>query len=383
MSSKVYFDRPTPMKQLFRPSPLRLSLLLSWLAVGTFSTSGWIDAKDVVTPAVGYLRFDCPGASDTHLSVPFQRPARWSGKLAASPVDQGSGTIRISLAGSPAFSSGELTATPHLLLSRAPAGANGRHFLITAHTASTTDIAATPAEVAGLTTDDQISIIPAWTLAALFPPTTQSTFHPSTGPLATQRGSELLFFNNSSDGIALAPSRRFYLTTGGWFEVGSYLSADDEVILPGQAFAVRHRTGAAATTFVPFDEVSGTVVSLALPVASGTARETMVAPPRPAPLTLDQLDLTGGDFEESASTAIGDRKDQLLVFDLTTPEINRTPSATYFRSGGQWLRDSTGFPASGNTPIEPSAGLLIRKATGATASVARWENAPAYNLTTP
>ena len=104
MYFQVYFDRPTPMKQLFRSSPLRLSLLLSWLAVGTFSTSGWVDARDVVTPAFGYLRFDCLGASDTHLSVPFQRPDRWSGKLAASPVDQGNGTIRVSLAGSPAFS---------------------------------------------------------------------------------------------------------------------------------------------------------------------------------------------------------------------------------------------------------------------------------------
>lgn len=365
--------------------PHRFSCLsvLPAIILGAGFLTGWIDARDVVTPAVGYLRFDCPGASDTHLSVPFQRPARWSGKLAASPVDQGSGTIRISLAGSPGFSTGELTATPHLLLSRAPTGAIGRHFLVTGHTASTIDITATPAEIAGLTIEDQISIIPAWTLAALFPPTTQSTFHPSTGPLATQRGSELLFFNNSSDGIALAPSRRFYLTSAGWFEVGSYLSADDEIILPGQAFAVRHRSGATATTFVPFDEVSGTVVSLALPVASGTARETIVAPPRPAPLTLDQLDLTGLNFEESASTAIGDRKDQLLIFDLTSPEINRTPSATYFRSGGQWLLDSTGFPASGNTPIEPSAGLLIRKATGAAASVDRWENAPAYDLTTP
>jgi uncharacterized protein (TIGR02597 family) len=359
------------------------SILLSWLAITTFSTPAWSDAKDLVTPAVGYLRFDCLPASDTPLSVPFQRPSRWSGKLAAAPVDQGGGTVRLTLTGSPAFANGELTAAPHLLLSRAPAGAIGRHFAITAHSAASVDLAATPADLAGLINEDQISIIPAWTLATLFPAASQSTFHLSTGPLATQRGSELLFFNDVGEGINLAPSRRFYLTAAGWFEAGSYLSANDQVILPGQAFAVRHRTGAAATTFVPFDEVSGNIISLALPVAAGKADDAMVAPPRPTPVTLDQLDLTGLIFVESSSTAIGDRKDQLILFDATVAEMNRRPSAIYFRNGGQWKQDTTGFPSSGTTQIEPSAGLLIRKAAGTTASIPRWSNAPAYDLTTP
>ena len=173
------------------------------------------------------------------------------------------------------------------------------------------------------------------------------------------------------------------MTTTGWFEAGAYPAADNIVILPGQAFAVRHRATAAATIFAPLDEVSGEALSLTLPVADGSQQDTMVAPPRPTPITLDQLDLAGTAFEESASTAAVDRKDQLLVFDASIPSINREPSAAYFRSGGQWLRDTTGFPASGSVAIEPSSGLLIRKAAGTTASVPRWRNAPVYDLTIP
>lgn len=360
----------------------RLTSILR-ITSGALLLTGAVEAKDIVTPAVGYLRFDCHANSDTHLSVPFQRPARWSGKLVAAPAEQGEGRIRLTLGGAPGFSNGELTTTPHLLLSRAPTGAIGRHFLIVDHTADSIDFAAAPADLGDLDDSDEISIIPAWTLATLFPATTQTTFHLSSGPLATQRGSELLFFNNDSEATNLAPSRRFYLTATGWFEAGSYLAADDVILFPGQAFAVRHRTGAAATTFVPFDEVSGTVVSVALPVASGTARDTMVALPRPTLITLDELDLTGSSFEESPSTAISDRKDQLILFDATTPELNRRPSAIHFRTGGEWKEDTTGFPSSGSTPIEPSTGLLIRKAAGSTAAVPRWDNAPAYDLTTP
>jgi uncharacterized protein (TIGR02597 family) len=353
------------------------------LAVAVSAATLALEAKDTVTPAIGFFRFDCLPGSDTHVSVPFQRPARWSGKLSAAPADQGGGTMRLTLEGSPAFSPGELTTAPHLAICRDPSGPNGRHFPITAHSAGTIDITATPADLAGLGNGGLISVVPAWTLATLFPPASQTTFHPSSGPLAPQRGSELLFFNNGSEGINLAPSRRFFVTSTGWFEAGAYTAADQVVILPGQAFVVRHRAAATATTFVPLDDVSDAVVSLPLPVANGSPRDTMVAPPRPTPVILDQLDFAGMAFEQSASTAAGDRKDQLLVFDSSAPSINREPSAIYFRSAGQWLRDTTGFPVSGSVALEPSSGLLIRKASRATASLPRWSNAPTYDLTTP
>ena len=340
-------------------------------------------AKDTVSPAVGFLRFDCLSGSDTPLSVPFQRPARWSGRLGAAPAVQGTGSVRVTLAGTPAFAAGELLAARHLLFIRDSAGPVGRHFLIIGHTASTIDLAASPGFIDGLAEGDLVSVVPGWTLATLFPPATQTTFHPSGGPLATQRGSELLFYNNTGEGTGLAPSRRFFVTSSGWFEVGDYAAADEVAILPGQAFVVRHREGAAATTFVPFDEVPPSTVSLPVAVSGNSAQESSMAPPRPVTSTLDQLGLADPVFTESASSALVDRKDELLVFDGVGAGINRGPSAVYFRSGGQWLRDTAGFPVSGTTLLEPSEGLLIRKAPGTAPAVLWWNQLPVYDLTAP
>lgn len=342
-----------------------------------------VGAKDTVSPAVGYLRFDCLPGSDTPLSVPFQRPARWSGKLGSPPAAQGGGTTRLALAGSPAFAAGELLATAHFLFVRDSTGPAGRHFPIIAHTAATIDVSSSPDSIAGLAEGDLVSVIPGWTLATLFPPATQSTFHLSTGPLASQRGSELLLFNDTGEGAALAPSRRFFVTSSGWLEVGDYSDAGDVIIPPNQPFVVRHREGAAATTFVPLDEVSSEGVALPLVTVNGSVKEVRLAPPRPVPASLDQLGLSGSVFTESTGTGPADRKDELVVFDGTAPGINRSPSAVYFRSGGQWLLDTTGFPSSGGTMIEPSDGLLIRKAAGTSATTSWWINLPVYDLTAP
>jgi hypothetical protein len=41
------------------------------LAVTLLATSAALEAKDTVSPAVGFLRFDCLSGSDTYLSIPF------------------------------------------------------------------------------------------------------------------------------------------------------------------------------------------------------------------------------------------------------------------------------------------------------------------------
>ncbi len=346
------------------------------------SPLGEVRAATVYSPVAGFLKFDCPAASDTIVSVPFHRTPRWAGRVLAAPSNQGGNVFRISLKDSPSFAADELTANRHLLYCRDAAGPEGRHFTIVAHGANSIDVSAGPADLSGLTTDSQVSVIPAWTLDTLFPAATQTTLHASTGPLATQRASELLFFDATTAGTSLAPTRRFYVTSSGWFEVGSFGAAGSTVIAPGQSFIIRHPAGVAATTFLPNQQVYGGKVTLPIPVANGKARDTMLSLPRPVLLTLAQLDFAPGDFVESASTSPGDRKDQLLVFDNSQAERNKLPAAIYYRSGGQWLRDGTNA-VSNSVTIEPSAGLLLRKAAGGADSVVLWKNAPTYDVTAP
>ena len=339
-------------------------------------------AATVYSPVVGFVKFDCPPNADTVVSVPFHRAPRWAGRLLSAPSDQGGGVFRLALKDTPSFAANELKSTPHVLFCRDPAGPEGRHFAITDHGANSIDVSAVAGDLSGLTVDSRISVIPSWTLDSLFPAATQTTLHASNGPLATQRGSELLFFDNTTVGTSLAPTRRFYVTTAGWFESGTFLAAGSTVIAPGQAFLIRHPAGVAATTFVPNQQVYGGKVTLRVPVANGKARDTMLSPPRPVLLTLSQLDFAPGDFVESASNAVADRKDQLLVYDNSQPEQNRLPAAIYFRSGGQWRRDGTNA-VSDSVTIEPSAGLLLRKAAGGADTVVLWKNAPIYDVAAP
>lgn len=347
---------------------------------------GTASAAEVFSPVVGFLKFDCLAESDTVVSAPFHQTARWAGRVAAVPTSPSPGVVRISLKDNPSFATGELKNSPHHLYCRDTTGAHrGRHFLIVEHGANTVDVSAGLSDLGSLAIDGLVSIIPAWTLNTLFPPASQTTLHASTGSLASQRVSELLFFDATTVGSSLAPTRRFFVTGAAWFEVGSYSAAGSTVIEPGQAFIIRHPAGVAATTFVPNQQVHGGLVALTLGATRDSIdRDIMVALPRPVPMTLDQLDFGPGQFVESATVAIGDRKDQLLVFNNAQALRNRQPSDIYFRTGGQWVRDNgTTYPAAGGQTIEPSAGLMIRREGDAGTSTLVWVNAPTYDVTAP
>jgi len=63
--------------------------------------------------------------------------------------------------------------------------------------------------------------------------------------------------------------------------------------------------------------------------------------------------------------------------------MNKPPSAIYFRSGNAWRKQGEGSTAFDAEPIEPSAGLLFRKAAAGTVSPIRWANDPTYDVTAP
>lgn len=369
--------KPPVFRCLFGPFQLGLA------SIGIFASTCLVSplAADSFSPVYGFRRFDCPGGSDTVVSVPFHATPRWAGRLAGAPAAQGSTKTRLTLEGSPAFAAGELTDDAHWLCVRDANGPSGRYFSISAHGADTVDIDGALAEFINLPADGLISIVPAWTLESLFPAASQTTFHPSTGVLANERGSELLFFDSANAGTDLAPARRFHIVNDAWAEIGATGDAGATLLPPGQAFIVRHREGADDTIFLASQQVFGGEVALAVRVSGGVGQDNVVAPPRPLPVRLDALDLAP--FEESASTAPADRKDQLLVFDNTNAGHNKAPSAVYFRSAGHWHADSTGFPLADDTEIDPSSGFTLRKASAGGDGILIWTNSPTYDVTAP
>lgn len=363
-----------------------LNLLASACTALLAASAGIADSRaqeSVVSAPSGFLRVLCKGGSDTRVSVPFHPVARWSGPLAAAPVDAGAGTVRLSLGFPPSIAAGTFANSLHYVYVRATAAAEGRHFPIVVHEAGAVDIEAALGDLGGLAAGDRVEILPGWTLDRLFPPGQQTTIHPSTGRLSSGRGSEILFFNEEGEGIRLAPSRRFFLNEDGWIEVGSYTAAGEVAVLPGQAFLIRHPAGSADTSFVAMQQVYVGPVSLPVRVAAGARQDSIVAPPLPVPVALSSLALDAAIFEESANLDEESRRDELIVYDNAAVGINKKPSAIYFRSGGKWIEDAAGFPDADAVRIEPSSGLLIRKAGGGGDLVLRWSQPPGQDLAQP
>ena len=162
----------------------------------------------------------------------------------------------------------------------------------------------------------------------------------------------------------------------------AFAAAGSELILPGESFVIRHPAGTAPTTFTTMHQVYAGTVSLPLKTSLGKRQDSVVAPPRPVPVALEDLGISGS-FAESLTTGPADRVDELLVFDNSAAALNKAPAAVYFRSGGNWIEDTAGFPLANATLIEPSAGLLVRKAAAAADVMLQWPNHPVYDLSLP
>jgi uncharacterized protein (TIGR02597 family) len=332
----------------------------------------------LATEPVGFNKVTCKGGSDTLVTVPFHQKPVFSGKVGPLPVVT-EGTAAITPVGSPALPAGYYTSAPHYL--RFLDGAmDGAWFEVTANTTTSISIAVGDASLGALSSGARFDVIPHWTLGTLLPGPTQSALHHSAGKLPPGRGSSLMLADVTREGIRLAPDRIYFVTTGGWFEAaGGFPAADDVVVDPGQVLIIRHKSGAADTVFRTTNRVHRYDHSTTLTSGPGGPRDHAVGLMRPVPVQLADLDLDATAFLDSASAALVDRKDEVLVYDNLSAALNKTPSKIYFRVGGQWFEDAGGthLPA-GTASIPPSNALVIRKAATATPRALVWVNSPRY-----
>lgn len=341
---------------------------------------GWVifsNATDVSSRIVGYNVVDCPEGSDTIVSVPFHRPASFSGAVDGAPSVNGT-EVTITPKASPTFAVGDFTLEAHYL--QFVGGAReGWIFEVLPHSTSTITIDSAGEDLSNLADGDRFEVIPHWTLATLFPKATQTTIHESSSKLSTGRKSRVLFFDETSDGISLAPDRVFFLTADGWFQSTAGLpAADDVVVPPGKAFVIRHPAMEGDTKFIPHQMVVESSWSAPLKVRAAGGQDNAIALVRPIPVKLSELGLDSDTFDDSADNDSNNRADELLVYDNLEAAINKAPSRIYFRVGGEWrLDDGATYPAVDTDEILPSTGLVVRKAAGSDETL-RWLNTPTY-----
>ncbi len=334
-------------------------------------------ADEIVTAVVGFNVTDCPAGSDTIVSVPFHRPVSGIGTLTGVPQIEGD-SATVMVAGSPEFADGRFTMEPHFLRFTGGSARAGWHYLVSSHGLQSLVIDLGGDDLAGVADGDAFELVPYWTLASLFP-TGNETIHESTGLLLNERATEVFFFDRESVALNLAPNRKFFRIDIGWREVApGFPDADHVVVTPGTSFVIRHPAVAQPTRFTAHQWVETGNQAYVLATDALRARDHHLGSARPVPVKLADLDLEPPVFVESASTDPGDRADELHVFDNTLAAVNRQAAAVYFRAGGQWVRDESGYPASDNVEIDAGVGLMIRKAPTAGGTPVIWVNTPRY-----
>lgn len=349
-----------------------IAVTLSWALI-----AGFANAQTATSRIVGYNSTTCPGGSDTFVSVPFHQAPTYSGSFGASAFISNS-VISLQSSGTPGWTPNEFVGTHYLKITTGSAA--GLILEISANTADSLTVDPTGFGFLSISSGDRFLIIPHWTLATLLPAATQTTLHQSVGNLLPQRGSELLFYETTSEGIEPAPERIYYVTSSGWFQNADGSPAADNVrIPPHAAFIIRHQTGAANTFFRPAAHVDVTLSAVLLASKKGQAHDNVLAIIRPIPIQLDDLGFSALNFASSFGTGEAQRKDEILIFDNAAVGHNKIETARYFFYANSWrLDDGANYPVADTTTLPAGSVVVVRKAAAAADSKVAWKNAPNY-----
>jgi len=334
------------------------------------STSG-----TATTNPVGYITVNCPAGSDTILSVPFHQSPAFVAPLSAAPSISGStATLDFSATGV-SWTANQFAGSYYV---RFTAGTKiGSYYTVTANTSNTLTIALNGDTLSAVASGDGVKLIAYWTLDTLFPPATQTTVVASAGTLGFQRKTELLFPDLLSQGINLAPNRKFYLNGTTWTSATGTPAAGSTIILPDSYFILRHPSTVSATTFSPAGTVEISQVVSPLFTQTSGQQDNFVALTRPVPVALKDSGLASS-FVASAGNLGFQRRDELLVFDNTIIGINKAPSAKYYMVGTSWINASGATNADNDLVFQPGTGVIVRKYQNASSTTAFWQNTPTY-----
>lgn len=337
-------------------------------------------------PIVGFNRVKCPAKSDTHVSVPLMKlPIKASKTLASTPTLV-KGQATLTPAEDTDWAPNELQNTHY---ARFTTGAlAGRWYEILGNTASGLTIDLNGEAGSSFAAGDAFMVVEFWTLDTLFPPSSQTTLHKSTGNLVYQQTSKLLIPNVEAAGINLPAKNIYFLAAESWeksvvswkkSEEG-YPEAGSTILPPGLPFIIRHPAGVAATYFKPVGRVLRSADSVALTQVPANRQDNPVAIFRPVDVPLSNAGLDETAFASSASHASGARKDELLVFDNSLAGFNKSPSAIFYKNSQTWFLDErkadSNSPAAANT-LSAAGAIIIRKSQGNSSSTF-WNNQPNY-----
>jgi len=333
---------------------------------------GYASAETATTVPVGYVSLGdtsgpaIPADTDFMFSIPFDRPAVYSGTVSA--VDTANDVV--TLTGTTPLGSTDYTTTPHIL--KLDNGTkSGLICVITANDASTVTVSAFGGEdLTGITIGDKIQIQPAWTIATLFngvdlPAATQLYAWTGQTP-GTNLGADMIYEYEA-------------LEAGKFADASSFTDASDVVLFPGEAIVLRTPPNSDGFVgSVPTFVLSGTVPTSKSRVLLSNPNNTLgqdnySAYVSPVPTTIGNMAFA------NASTG-----DQILLNEIPgdplNPTINKGAAVILeyeALEAGKWA-DVGSFTDATNFEIPGGTAFVYRVAAGVTNSEILWTSQPPY-----
>lgn len=361
---------------------LRVAVLAAVLAVGMPVA---MDAALAVTAPVGFMGLTVPTGTDVLVSAPLQRPAVFTGRVAAVDGD------RITVEGAPGWSVDALVyaqgVRPETYHAQLGSGAmRGAFFTITANDADSLTLDLNGEMLDKVAVGDRLTVRPYWTLGTLLGP--ESGFPGS--PTFTPRA-EVQFVDAMSAGINLATAQQFFYYTGvlfggaGWRKDGEGLGEkfDNTILYPDTPFRIRNTSGSVmGLSLMGFAPVAGHRTTVGT-LAAGVSQDNFVTMMSAQDITLGESGL----FESGAvaGSPTFTPVDSVLLFDNEEPGRNKAASGIYFYytgaafGGPGWRKDGGGLMTKYDTTVlAAQTGFVVRKGSGPIVDPAIWGYVPYY-----
>lgn len=339
----------------------------------------WSPAQEVVSGIFGFYKLDLLGNSDTIVSIPFARLPADTALVSST----NSGNV-IQVQGVPNWTANQFVyaqgVQSNTYYVRFESGAlEGRQFDISSNGTNSLTVNLAGGSLAGALANDQISIVPHWTLWTVF--ANGNGIHMTTSIFSLK--TEVLIPSVTNSGINLgAAATYYYITnsgsgTGVWNKIsGGTTSRNDDVIPINTSLIIRHNI-ATNTTFISLGDVILTTNAIILRVNASQEQDNSVGLTRPIAVSLDDSTLiASGAFVPTSNIFF--LKDQLLTFNNATNGFNKSADATYYyyNSGWRKIGANSGINFGASNIFVPGAGFIIRKA--ATTNAPIWLNSATY-----
>jgi uncharacterized protein (TIGR02597 family) len=355
----------------------RFISLLAVVASGfIYSTSTFAQVTAASDP-VGFTTTSLLGSSDTLTSIPFTRPPAFTGAIQSV-----AGSV-ITVAGSPGWSAGSTFvyaagSQPNHYYALIGAGGatnpkEGRFYPITTNGTNTLTVTTSPSnDLTGIVANTQVTIIPYWTPATIFPTADANVSFTPTSSAPTYK-TQILVANDSGPTITYSPIYYFDGGTSKWRieSVGDPDRGDDQ-LSPDSFFVIRNENGAPTLPLTALGSVLMKKFSAPLMTSASQAYENAVDMLRPIDVPLNATGLKPSDGSFIAN-------DQLLIFDNSVAAINKSPVATYFYNTsvgdhGGWRLTGDGANDHGSDIILAGSAMIVRKAQTGGGATSFWTN---------